>query len=105
MDSHSEKMVVPSKLDSSEAPVISIEESASETVPRSSSPEKQRARCDEIEGMNVIGLTDEELECYNNFTPAMRRKLNRKVNYVQFPTSIEKKERGKGMRLLATTRQ
>lgn len=80
-------MVVPTKNDSSELPIVTIEESSSEANPRSSTPEKERARCDEIEGLRVIGLTDEELDCYNSFTPAMRRRLNRKVNYSLLPLS------------------
>lgn len=80
MGSRSDDMVVPTKLGSSELPQITIEESSSEALADSSTPEKLRARCDEIEGIKVMGLTDDELECFHSFTPAMRRKLNRKVN-------------------------
>lgn len=78
MGSYSDDMVSPAKDGSSELPQITIEESTSEADP--STGEKLRARCDEIEGIKVMGLTDEELECFYSFTPAMRKKLNRKVN-------------------------
>lgn len=39
----------------------------------------------EIDGMYVIGLSQEELAFYNSFTPTMRRTLNRKVDIRLIP--------------------
>lgn len=36
-------------------------------------------RYDEIEGIGVIGLSDEELDFFYSFTPVMRKRMNRKV--------------------------
>lgn len=58
------------------------ETSPSVTVePSLEAPRRGNSR--EIDGIRVIGMTDEECDFFNSFSPQMRKRLNRKVRTPQ----------------------